>query len=62
MAHHKEQVGDYVVELLDAKDWWHVRMAGADPANAISMHNTKREALAAVKRYQQGDTRRSRAS
>lgn len=57
ITHHREQIGDYVVELLDARDHWHVRMAGDE--NVISVHNTKREALAAIRRYQSADKRRS---
>ena len=54
--HHCEQIGDYVVELLDARDWWHVRMAGAE--EVMSVHNTKKDAKAAVRIYQQADRRR----
>lgn len=57
MPHHQEQIGDYVIELLDQRDHWHVRMAG-DP-EVMSVHNTKTEAKAAVKRYQAADRRRA---
>jgi hypothetical protein len=53
--HHQEQVGDYVIELPHSRDMWGVRMAGAE--EYISRHNTKKEAVAAVKRYQNGDRR-----
>ena len=56
MFHHKEQIVNYVLELIDTRDWWHVLMAGG--SEPISMHNTKREALAAIKRYQKNDERR----
>lgn len=53
--HHKEQIGDYVVELLDPRDHWHVRLVGN--TEPISVHNTKRDATLAVKRYQAADRR-----
>jgi len=56
-THHKEQIGDYVIELKHARGFWSVRMAGAEAY--ISEHNSKREALAAVKRYQASDRRRA---
>lgn len=56
--HYQEQIGDYVIELLDPRDHWHVRMAG--DTEPISTHNTKREAKAAIKRYQTADKRRAK--
>jgi hypothetical protein len=55
--HHQEQIGDYVTELEHPRAFWRVRMAGA--TEYLSQHNSKREALLAVKRYQQGDKRRA---
>lgn len=55
-AHHQEQIGDYVIELLHPRDHWHVRMAGDE--EPISVHNTKTEAKAAIRRYQAADKRR----
>lgn len=57
MAHFMEQVGDYVMELLDPRDHWHVRMAGDD--QIISVHNSKKEAKVAIKQYQANDKRRA---
>ena len=54
--HHKEQIGDYVIELKDPRSMWGVRMAGAE--EYLCLHNSKREALASIKRYQQNDKRR----
>ena len=56
MAHYCEQHGDYVIELETPRSFWSVRMAGSE--EHISQHNSKREALATVKRYQQADKRR----
>ena len=58
MAHYLEQIGDYVIEQLDRADWWHVRMAG--DTEPISIHESKADAKAAMKRYQAGDKRRAR--
>lgn len=55
--HHQEQIGDYVIELPDARAFWRVRMAGAE--KHLSEHNSKSEAKAAVKRYQAADKRRA---
>jgi hypothetical protein len=54
--HHKEQIGDYVLELAHPRAFWDVRMAGAK--EILSVHNTKWEARNAVRRYQQADKRR----
>jgi hypothetical protein len=54
--HHKEQIGDYVIELKNPRSMWGVRMAGAE--EYLSQHNSKREALASVKRHQQANKRR----
>lgn len=56
-VHHQEQIGDYVLELPHPRDFWGVRMAGAE--EYISRHNAKSEAKAAIKRYQAGDKRRA---
>jgi hypothetical protein len=56
--HSQQQVGDYVIYLRDLKDCWRVKMAGAE--EDISVHNTEKEAMAAVKRYQAEDARRRR--
>ena len=53
---HKEQYGDYVIELKHPRGFWGVRMAGDE--EYISEHNSKREAMAALKQYQQADKRR----
>lgn len=53
--HHQEQIGNYVIELESPRSFWSVRMAGAE--ENLSQHNTKSEAKAAVKRYQQHDAR-----
>lgn len=55
--HQQEQIGDYVVELPNPRAEWGVRMAGDE--NYISHHNTKKDALAAVKKYQAADKRRA---
>ena len=60
-AHYQEQIGDYVIELPTPRDFWLVRLAGAEAKDRLSIHNTKTEAKAAVKRYQAGDKRRARA-
>lgn len=47
-----KQIGDYVVETDgQAVPTWCVRMAG--------IHDTERDAIAAVKRYQAADKRRA---
>jgi hypothetical protein len=53
----KQQIGDYVIELLHPRAFWRVRMAGAE--ETISDHNTQRDALVALKRYQAADKRRA---
>lgn len=58
--HHQEQIGDYVIELETPRSFWGVRMADAE--EYLSQHNSKSEAKAAVKRYQQGDKRRQRSA
>jgi hypothetical protein len=58
--HYQEQIGDYVIELETPRSFWGVRMAGAE--EYLSQHNSKPEAKAAVKRYQQGDKRRQRSA
>lgn len=58
-----EQIGDYVIYSATSNAGrllWIVRMAGAE--EAISDHDTKALARAAVKRYRAGDKRRSRSS
>jgi hypothetical protein len=57
--HYQEQYGDYVVGLKEPKGFWHVRMAGLP--EVISSHNSKSEAMAAIKRYQAADKRRAKA-
>lgn len=53
-----KQIGDYVIETDgQAVPTWCVRMAGAE--EYISNHDTERDALAAVKRYQAADKRRA---
>jgi Uncharacterized protein conserved in bacteria (DUF2188) len=51
-----EVIGDYVIELPHPRAFWVVRRFGA--TEALSQHNTKAEAKAAVRRYQRGDKRR----
>lgn len=54
----REQIGDYVVERpAHAIGFWMVRMAGAE--EYLSQHNTKKDAIAAIKRYIAGDKRRT---
>lgn len=57
---YKEQIGNYVMQLPNVHALWEVRMAGA--TEILSQHNTEIEAYAAIKRYQEGDKRRQRAS
>jgi hypothetical protein len=54
--HHKEQIGDYVLELPDPRAFWGVRRAGSE--EYISQHNTKAEAKAAIAKHQAADKRR----
>jgi hypothetical protein len=56
VAHYHEQIGDYVIELLNPSDFWHVRMAKAE--NHISAHNSKAEAKQAIRRYRAADKKR----
>lgn len=53
-----KQTGDYVVETDgQAIPTWIVRMAGAE--ECISNHDTEKDAIAAIKRYQATDKQRS---
>lgn len=53
-----KQIGDYVIETDgQAVPTWCVRMAGDE--DYISNHDTESAALAAVRRYQAADKRRT---
>ena len=61
--HYTEQHGDYVIGLEHPRSPWFVRIAGYGPskygvAEYLSTHNSKREALTQMKRYQAADKRR----
>ena len=55
---YQEQHGEYVVYQMPARTYWWVKKPNDN--EPISSHDKKKEALAAVKRYQQADRRRRR--
>ena len=60
--HHKEQIGDYVLELMNPRDFWHVRMVGETPGEAtLGIFNTAREGRRAIRRYSAENRRRAKA-
>lgn len=54
----QKQIGDYVIETDgQAEPTWCIRMAGDD--RYLSNHDSEKEAVAAVNRYQAADKRRA---